>query len=219
MSAFREVCDDVSWCRMMALVRYHRVLRAHQVLHLVSPMVVGRLPNGMRPLGIVLLVHQQHGSYAIAGAALAALTIGTTGSAPFRGRAVDRWGQTRVLVALAVSQWPATQASASGVPTLLRQRAAAQTADSSSSPPTSANATEPHAPHPRLAEPGGARRRRHFSSSGPRLRHESHRFSEIRARTRAPSRCSTIRAMSSASGPPVCARRSAPILRTSASGR
>lgn len=105
MSAFREVCDDVSWCRMMALVRYHRVLRAHQVLHLVSPMVVGRLPNGMRPLGIVLLVHQQHGSYAIAGAALAALTIGTTGSAPFRGRAVDRWGQTRVLVALAVSQW------------------------------------------------------------------------------------------------------------------
>ncbi|MEU8180941.1 MFS transporter [Micromonospora sp. NPDC049044] len=71
---------------------------------LVSAMVVGRLPNGMRPLAIVLLVHQQQGSYAIAGTALAALMIGTTASAPFRGRAVDRWGQSRVLVGLAVLQ-------------------------------------------------------------------------------------------------------------------
>ncbi|MFI6077179.1 MFS transporter [Actinoplanes sp. NPDC051343] len=71
---------------------------------LLSAMVVGRLPNGMRPLGIVLLVHQQQGSYAVAGAALAALMIGTTASAPFRGRAVDRWGQSRVLPALALFQ-------------------------------------------------------------------------------------------------------------------
>ena len=71
--------DDVSWCRVTAFGRYHRVLRARQVPRLLSAMVVGRLPNGMRPLGIVLLVHQQQGSYAIAGAALAALMVGTTG--------------------------------------------------------------------------------------------------------------------------------------------
>ena len=102
MSAFREVRDDVSCCRVKVLGRYRRVLRARQVPRLVSAMVVGRLPNGMRPLAIVLLVHQQQGSYAIAGAALAALMIGTTASAPFRGRAVDRWGQSRVLVGLAL---------------------------------------------------------------------------------------------------------------------
>ncbi|MFC9249753.1 MFS transporter, partial [Streptomyces sp. NPDC057136] len=67
-------------------------------------MVVGRLPNGMRPLAIVLLVHQQQGSYALSGAAVAALMIGTTGSAPFRGRAVDRWGQSRILISLSLCQ-------------------------------------------------------------------------------------------------------------------
>lgn len=84
--------------------RYRRVLRSRQVLRLVMAMVVGRLPNGMRPIGIVLLVHQQQGSYTLAGAALAALMVGTTGSAPFRGRAVDRWGQSRVLVGLSLCQ-------------------------------------------------------------------------------------------------------------------
>ena len=84
-------------------------------------MVVGRLPNGMRPLGIVLLVHQQQGSYTLAGAALAALMIGTTASAPFRGRAVDRWGQTRVLVGLSLLQ---TGALAGFVATALTQQGA-----------------------------------------------------------------------------------------------
>jgi MFS family permease len=88
----------------MALGRYRGVLRACGVPRLVGAMVVGRLPNGMRPLGIVLVVHQHHDSYATSGAALAALMVGTTVSAPFRGRAVDRWGQFWILHVLASLQ-------------------------------------------------------------------------------------------------------------------
>lgn len=88
----------------MTFGRYRNVLRAPQVPRLALAMVVGRLPNGMRPLGVVLLIHQQQGSYAIAGAALAALMIGTTASAPLRGRAVDRWGQSRLLIGLSLLQ-------------------------------------------------------------------------------------------------------------------
>jgi MFS family permease len=86
------------------LGHYRRVLGARQVPRLLAAMVAGRLPNGMRPLGIVFLIHEQQGSYAASGVALAALMAGTTGSAPFRGRAVDRWGQFRVLFCLSLVQ-------------------------------------------------------------------------------------------------------------------
>ncbi|HEX5118644.1 MAG TPA: hypothetical protein VFW65_25960 [Pseudonocardiaceae bacterium] len=71
---------------------------------MVTAMFVGRLPNGMFPLGIVFVLHQSSGSYSATGAALAALMLGTTCSTPFRGRLVDRWGQSRVLVPLVLAQ-------------------------------------------------------------------------------------------------------------------
>ena len=43
--------------------------------------------------------------------------IGTTGSAPFRGRAVDRWGQSRVLAGLSLSQTGALAGFVSAAPT------------------------------------------------------------------------------------------------------
>jgi MFS family permease len=89
---------------IVGLRRYRRVLGVRQVPRLLVAMVAGRLPNGMRPLAIVFLIHQQQGSYAASGAALAALMAGTTASAPFRGRAVDRWGQFRVLLCLSLIQ-------------------------------------------------------------------------------------------------------------------
>lgn len=52
-------------------------------------------------LPLVLLVAQQTGSYATAGAVSASLALGATATAPLRGRLVDRYGQTRVLVPLA----------------------------------------------------------------------------------------------------------------------
>ena len=83
---------------------YLRVLQAPRTPRLVAAMFVGRLPNGMFPLGIVFVLRQSSGSYAVAGAALAALMLGTTCSAPLRGRAVDRWGQSRTLVPLVATQ-------------------------------------------------------------------------------------------------------------------
>jgi MFS family permease len=71
---------------------------------MVVAMFVGRIPNGMFPLGIVFVLRQYSGSYSAAGAALGALMLGTTCSAPFRGRAVDRWGQSRTLIPLILAQ-------------------------------------------------------------------------------------------------------------------
>jgi MFS family permease len=83
---------------------YLRILRAPQTARMVAAMFVGRLPNGMFPLGIVFVLHGSSGSYSATGAALAALMVGTMCSAPYRGRAVDRWGQSRVLIVLVATQ-------------------------------------------------------------------------------------------------------------------
>jgi hypothetical protein len=64
---------------------YYRVLQAPRVPRMVAAMFVGRLPNGMFSLGLVLLLHQLTGSYSASGTALAALMLGTTCSAPFAG--------------------------------------------------------------------------------------------------------------------------------------
>lgn len=86
---------------------YVLVGRAPHVQRVSIAMFLGRLPNGMLPLGIVLLIDERLGSYAISGAALAAFMVGTTVSAPIRGRAVDRWGQFRVLLPLSLTQMTA----------------------------------------------------------------------------------------------------------------
>ncbi|MFE5027748.1 MFS transporter [Streptomyces sp. NPDC056656] len=84
--------------------KYLHVLRAPQAPRMVVSMFIGRLPNGMFPLGIVFVLHHSSGSYSVSGAALATLMLGTTCSAPFRGRMVDRWGQSRTLVPLVLIQ-------------------------------------------------------------------------------------------------------------------
>ncbi len=58
---------------------------------------IARLPISMTPLGIVLLVQQVSGSYGRAGAVTGAFAVGTSAGAPFWGRALDRWGQPRVV--------------------------------------------------------------------------------------------------------------------------
>lgn len=52
----------------------------------------------MAPLGIVLLVQSERGSYGIAGIVTGAFAIGTAVGAPFWGRLMDRHGQARVLL-------------------------------------------------------------------------------------------------------------------------
>jgi MFS family permease len=59
---------------------------------------VARLPKGMVPLAIVLLIHQATGSYAIAGATAALVAIGDAASTPLQGRLTDRFGRGMVLI-------------------------------------------------------------------------------------------------------------------------
>lgn len=64
---------------------------------------VARMPISMVGLGIVLLVSQETGSYALAGALSAVFAVVNAGGAPVLARLVDRYGQRRVsLPAIAV---------------------------------------------------------------------------------------------------------------------
>jgi MFS family permease len=60
--------------------------------------LVARLPKGMVPLAIVLLVRQSTGSYALAGMTAALVAVGDAVSTPAQGRLVDRLGRGWVLI-------------------------------------------------------------------------------------------------------------------------
>jgi hypothetical protein len=60
--------------------------------------LVARLPKGMVPLAIVLLLRQATGSYAIAGITAACTAVGDAASTPVQGRLMDRFGRGRVLL-------------------------------------------------------------------------------------------------------------------------
>lgn len=56
----------------------------------------------MAPLGMVLLIQSERGSYALAGIVTGAFAVGTAVGAPFRGRLEYRSGQARVIVPIVV---------------------------------------------------------------------------------------------------------------------
>ena len=62
------------------------------------PGFIARFPIAMRPLGCVLLVSQLTGSYGLAGATSAALTLTQAAASPRLGRLADQLGQRRVLL-------------------------------------------------------------------------------------------------------------------------
>jgi MFS family permease len=70
---------------------------------LLAAAFVGRLPISMLSLGIVLLVSQENGSYATAGAVAAAQAFAGGIAQPFVGRLIDRLGQTPVLLTCAIA--------------------------------------------------------------------------------------------------------------------
>lgn len=72
------------------------VLRAPQVLPLLTASLVGRLPLGAAPLALLLYARESL-SLAIAGLLVAAYTAGMAVSAPLLARTVDRWRQPPVL--------------------------------------------------------------------------------------------------------------------------
>lgn len=82
----------------MSLRAYLVLLRPPGIPRVVASVLIGRIPIGIFSLAIVLLVRQQTGSFAQAGAASAAWAIGAGILAPLQGRLVDRFGQPTVLV-------------------------------------------------------------------------------------------------------------------------
>jgi MFS family permease len=76
---------------------YLRLLRRPDVLWPFGSAVVGRLPLAMAPLGMIVLVEEQRGSYASAGIVTAAFAWCTAISLPLWGSVIDRVGQSRVV--------------------------------------------------------------------------------------------------------------------------
>jgi MFS family permease len=84
--------------------RYRSVLAAPGCARLFATALLGRLPQGMDSLAILLLVRTHTGSYAAAGAAVGAYAFASAAFAPVQGRLVDRFGRARVLAPFAVGQ-------------------------------------------------------------------------------------------------------------------
>jgi MFS family permease len=82
--------------------RYARVLRTPHVTSLMGTALVARLPIGIDSLAIVLFLRAHTGSYAAAGIVSAAFALGGGAGAPLAGRLIDRFGQRRVLLPLAL---------------------------------------------------------------------------------------------------------------------
>lgn len=82
----------------MVLRAYRRLLEPRGTKRLTFMMLLARIPIGIFGLAIVLLVREQSGSFADAGAVSAAWAIGAGVIGPVQGRLVDRFGQPAVLI-------------------------------------------------------------------------------------------------------------------------
>ncbi|MFH0517072.1 MFS transporter [Streptomyces sp. M41] len=84
---------------------YVEILRARHAARLLVGTLIGRLPNAVAAIAIVLFVREQGGSYSLAGALAAVYGVANAVGQPVLGRLVDLYGQPRV-------QLPAALASA-----------------------------------------------------------------------------------------------------------
>ncbi len=77
---------------------YRDVLTVPGAVGFTSAGVLGRLPMSMMGIGIVLLVESATGSYATAGVVAGVFNLTQAFAAPLLARAVDRFGQSRVML-------------------------------------------------------------------------------------------------------------------------
>jgi MFS family permease len=82
--------------------RFAAVLREPHVTPLLAAVVLARMPIGINGLAVLLYVRASRDSFALAGAVVGALSLGTGVGAPLLGRAIDRLGAGRVLVPSAI---------------------------------------------------------------------------------------------------------------------
>jgi predicted MFS family arabinose efflux permease len=77
---------------------YARLFDAPGALAFTLPNLLARLPMGMFSISAVLLITGLHGSYALAGAVVAATLAASAVGGPLLARLVDRYGQARITV-------------------------------------------------------------------------------------------------------------------------
>lgn len=82
--------------------RYRALLRTPHARRLIGFGLLARMPVGMVPLALLLLVRESGGGYAAAGGVSAAYFVVAAIAAPISGRLVDRRGQSRILLPRAV---------------------------------------------------------------------------------------------------------------------
>lgn len=93
------------------LAGYTDILKAPHAARLLTGTLVGRLPNAVAHIAIVLFARAEGGSYTLAGALAAVYGLTTAAGQPLLGRMVDLYGQPRV-------QFPAAVLSAAGMAVL-----------------------------------------------------------------------------------------------------
>ncbi|MDX2392342.1 MULTISPECIES: MFS transporter [unclassified Streptomyces] len=81
---------------------YMELLRTRHAARLLVGTLVGRLPNGIASIALVMFVRAEGGSYSLAGALAAAYGVANAVGQPLLGRAVDLYGQPRVQLPAAV---------------------------------------------------------------------------------------------------------------------
>ena len=81
---------------------YTKLWRTPGVARIVSSQLMARFPFGMMSLGFVIHIQQVHNSYAIAGIALGAETIGAAISGPVLGRNLGVFGVRRLIAVTSV---------------------------------------------------------------------------------------------------------------------
>ncbi len=87
---------------MTGLERYRQLLGTPHVAAITASALLARLPIGIIGLALVLFLREETGSYASAGAVVAAFTAASAAAAPYAGRLVDRLGPVRVLAPMSV---------------------------------------------------------------------------------------------------------------------
>ena len=87
---------------MISLSRYEHLFAHADVRRTFAFSLLGRLPIGLTGLAILLLVQTSSGSFARGGAAAACYVVGLAAIAPLLGRAIDRFGPRRILLASGV---------------------------------------------------------------------------------------------------------------------
>lgn len=81
---------------------YGDLLRARHAARLLAGTLVGRLPNATAHVAIVLFVRSEGGSYTLAGVLATVYGLATAIGQPLLGRAVDLYGQPRIMLPAAV---------------------------------------------------------------------------------------------------------------------